>query len=77
MSFFGTEMADQFYQEGADSLGPATWTGKLLRELYGDIVPVSWVARNATILAALAGNIYSLVVISTIVSRANRPSGNG
>ena len=44
---------------------------------YGDIVPVSWVARNATILAALAGNIYSLVVISTIVSRANRPSGNG
>lgn len=37
---------------------------------YGDIVPVSWVARNATILAALAGNIYSLVVISSIVSRA-------
>lgn len=44
---------------------------------YGDIVPVSWVARNATILAALTGNIYSLVVISTIVSRANRPSRNG
>lgn len=37
---------------------------------YGDIVPVSWVARNATILAALAGNMYSLVVISSIVSRA-------
>lgn len=41
---------------------------------YGDIVPVTWVARNATILAALAGNMYSLVVISTIVSRVNRPS---
>ncbi|MCI8578857.1 MAG: DUF4132 domain-containing protein [Lachnospiraceae bacterium] len=40
MGFFGTEMADQLYQEGEDSLGPDTWTGKLLRELYGDIVPV-------------------------------------
>lgn len=44
---------------------------------YGDIVPVTWVARNATILAALAGNVYSLVVISSIVSRASRPSVNG
>lgn len=44
---------------------------------YGDIVPVTWVARNATILAALAGNMYSLVVISSIVSRASRPSVNG
>ena len=41
---------------------------------YGDIVPVSWVARNATILAALAGNMYSLVVISSIVSRAGSSS---
>ena len=37
---------------------------------YGDIVPSRWVATNATILAALAGNMYSLVVISSIVSRA-------
>ena len=46
----------------------------ILYVFYCDIVPVSWVARNATILAALAGNMYSLVVISSIVSRAGSSS---
>ncbi|MEC9930666.1 ion channel [Escherichia marmotae] len=35
---------------------------------YGDIVAVSWPARNATILMILMGYIYSLIFISRIVS---------
>ncbi|MEG2830476.1 MAG: potassium channel family protein [Edwardsiella sp. (in: enterobacteria)] len=35
---------------------------------YGDIVAVSWPARNATILVVLMGYIYSLVFIARIVS---------
>lgn len=35
---------------------------------YGDIVAVSWPARNATILVILTGYIYSLVFIARIVS---------
>ncbi|WP_077999226.1 potassium channel family protein [Edwardsiella tarda] len=35
---------------------------------YGDIVAVSWPARNATILVVLLGYIYSLVFIARIVS---------
>ncbi|EKN4693558.1 two pore domain potassium channel family protein [Yersinia ruckeri] len=35
---------------------------------YGDIVAVSWPARNATILIVLIGYIYSLVFIARIVS---------
>lgn len=35
---------------------------------YGDIVAVSWPARNATILVVLTGYIYSLVFIARIVS---------
>ena len=42
---------------------------------YGDITPVSWAARNATVLVSLSANIYSLVVIASIVGRtfASRP----
>ena len=42
---------------------------------YGDITPVSWAARNATVLVSLSANIYSLVVIASIVGRtfAGRP----
>ncbi|MEG0211203.1 potassium channel family protein [Hafnia sp.] len=35
---------------------------------YGDIVAVSWPARNATILVVLVGYIYSLVFIARVVS---------
>ncbi|WP_442899324.1 ion channel [Escherichia sp. MOD1-EC6163] len=35
---------------------------------YGDIVAASWTARNATILVALVGYIYSLVFIARVVS---------
>ncbi|WHQ33038.2 potassium channel family protein [Edwardsiella anguillarum] len=35
---------------------------------YGDIVAVSWPARNATIVVVLMGYIYSLVFIARIVS---------
>ena len=42
---------------------------------YGDITPVSWAARNATVLVSLSADIYSLVVIASIVGRtfASRP----
>ena len=42
---------------------------------YGDITPVSWAARNATVLVSLSANIYSLAVIASIVGRtfASRP----
>ncbi|MGL5683325.1 MAG: ion channel [Marinifilaceae bacterium] len=36
---------------------------------YGDISPVTWVAKNATLMCALTGYIYSLVVIAIIVGR--------
>ena len=36
---------------------------------YGDITPVSWAARNATVLVSLSANIYSLVVIASIVGQ--------
>lgn len=36
---------------------------------YGDITPLSWVARNAAIVVALTGYIYSLIVIGLVVNR--------
>jgi cobalt/nickel transport system permease protein len=35
---------------------------------YGDIVAVSWTARNASIFIDLMGAIYNLVFIARIVS---------
>ena len=36
---------------------------------YGDITPKTWVAKNATLLVALTGYMYSLVVVAMIVSQ--------
>ena len=36
---------------------------------YGDITPVTWVAKNATVLVALLGYIYSLVVVAMIIGQ--------
>lgn len=37
---------------------------------YGHITPVSWIAKNATVLIALLAYVYSWVVIATIVGEA-------
>ena len=36
---------------------------------YGDITPQTWAAQNATLLVALTGYMYSLVVVAMIVSQ--------
>lgn len=42
---------------------------------YGDISPATWVAKNATLVCALIGYIYSIVVVAVIVGRfsSNQP----
>ncbi len=39
---------------------------------YGDIVPQSWVARNATVFLGVTAYIYSIVVVAAIVGRLRR-----
>ena len=41
---------------------------------YGDIAPVTWPARNATILMAILGYTYSLVFIARIVNDLGSPA---
>lgn len=36
---------------------------------YGDISPATWIAKNATLICALTGYIYSIVVVAVIVGR--------
>lgn len=38
--FFGQDVAKELYEKGESSLGPDTWLGSLIRELYQTIVPV-------------------------------------
>lgn len=44
---------------------------------YGDISPASWIAKNVTVLVALIGYIYSLVVIAFIVGRFSAKPKHG
>lgn len=38
--FFGNALSKQVIENGAAFVGPNTWCGKLVRELYNEIVPV-------------------------------------
>ena len=38
--FFGEAMASEIMEKGADLVGPETWCGKLIKELYDAIMPV-------------------------------------
>lgn len=44
---------------------------------YGDITPHTWIARNATVLVALAAYIYSWVIIASIVGEATSRKQQG
>ena len=39
---------------------------------YGDITPITWIAKNATVLVGFTGYLYSIVVIALIVGSAHR-----
>ena len=38
--FFGNEMAGQILARGEELIGPDTWCGKLVQELYDAIIPM-------------------------------------
>lgn len=75
-------MAIEIYQPGSFSgLGQGTQAVNdlfyftyvtILTIGYGDITPQTWIAKNATVLVAFVGYIYSIVVIAAIVGGVRR-----